>query len=138
MPGGIGVNEAVIGVGLELEFSSSGREYSPFRGFQVIDEEIEVHLHGDFAVRPGWRNVIVDLLERDLAVPAGHRRPMGTAIRGSSGDFGVKRRERESIRGVDRDSAEGDLVGHVTTVERAFATIPSRIGIGSDEHERGS
>ena len=50
--GGVGVDQAVIGVRLEVEGSGAGREDPCLRGVEIVDEELEVHLHGWVTLGP--------------------------------------------------------------------------------------
>ena len=81
MPRRVGVHEAVVGVGLMLESGSPGRQHTRSRRLQVVDEELEVHLHPHLATRPGGWPVVVDLLESDVTVRPFYERPVLVAIR---------------------------------------------------------
>ena len=52
MPGWIGEDDAVLGVGLEVVLRRAGGQHPGFGGGAVIDEEVQVHLDGHRGVRP--------------------------------------------------------------------------------------
>ena len=59
----VGVDKAVIGVRLEVEELGTRCQDARPRRVEVIDEEVEVHLHGRVALGPPRRAEVVDLLD---------------------------------------------------------------------------
>jgi hypothetical protein len=113
--GRIGVDEAVVVVRLEVEPGRPGSHDPGVGRDEVVDEEVEVHLHGYVAVRPIGRAVVGDLLETDGSTRPGDRRPVLAALRHAAGDLRVEPRERDRVGRVDRRPAQPDPVGHQPT-----------------------
>jgi hypothetical protein len=75
----------VVGVRLEFEAGGSSGE-DPFPGgCEVVDEEVEVHLHRYGVRRPHRRAEVFDLLEGDVCVGSGDGRPAGVRLRYAAG-----------------------------------------------------
>src|SRR5205085_10753000 len=94
MTGGVGVHQAVVGVGLVLVFGGTGRQYARFGRRQVVNVEVEVHLHRRGRVGPGRRGVAGSGLEVDAAVRTVDGGPEFVGVRHrTAGDLGVERRQ---------------------------------------------
>ena len=76
MAGRVGVHEAVVGVRLEVEPGGASSYCAGSGCLEVVDEEVEVHLHGYVGTGPHRWVEIVDLLECDEAVRPGDGRPV--------------------------------------------------------------
>src|SRR6187200_3033071 len=112
MPGRVGVDKAVVGVGLVLESGGAGGQHTRSGCLQVVHEELEVHLHVHLAIRPGGWPVVVDSLEADVTVRPFHDPPVLVTLCDPAGDLGIEPRERDRVGGVDCRPAEPDQVRH--------------------------
>jgi hypothetical protein len=123
MPDRVGVHEAMICVGLEIELGGTCRQRTFLCGLEVVDIEIEMHLHRNASIGPRWCDVIVNLLERDKPVGAADCCPVCASLGRAASDLGIEGRKCEGIRCVHSDATESDLVGHPTTVNECAATV---------------
>src|SRR5207245_8909404 len=76
---GVGVDEAVVGVRLVVVSGGAGGEDAGLGGLEIVDEELEMHLHGYVALRPLWCAEVGDLLESDTAAGPGGQRAVFAA-----------------------------------------------------------
>ena len=112
MAGRVGVHQAVIGVRLEVQQGGADSDCAGSGGLEVVDEEVEVHLHGYVGARPHRCAEVVDLLERDGAVRPGDGRPVLAPFVIPPVQLGVEGREGERVGCVHGGPAEPDGVGH--------------------------
>jgi beta-phosphoglucomutase-like phosphatase (HAD superfamily) len=115
MAGRVGVHETVVGVRLEVEPGGAGSDCARAGCLEVVDEEVEVHLHGYDGAGPHRWAEVVDLLECDEPVRPGDGRPMRAPLRDAAGELRIEPRESERVGRVHRGPAEPDLVGHHST-----------------------
>src|SRR3954447_5956293 len=103
MSGGIGVDVAVVGVGLELVLDGAGCENSRLGHRQVVDIEIKVQLLRNGSIRPGRWLMGGHAPEVDAAAGTANACPSLVSLgHRSAGDPGVERGELGSVRGNRR------------------------------------
>jgi site-specific DNA recombinase len=105
------MTKSVVRLGLELR--RSGREHPRLGRVQVIDVEVQVHLHRRRRVGPRWRLVPGRGLEIDPAAGAVDGGPAVANVGHlPAGDLGVEPGQFAGIAAVERDRAELDRVRH--------------------------
>lgn len=112
MAGGVEEHAEVAGLGLVVGLDRSQVEHRGLAGVEVVEVDVEVGLLGDRAFRPRGSLVVVDLLERHLALRGVQLEPpaVGVFDDAASDDGSVELGQCRRIRAV-----EG---GHVEPTDR--------------------